>query len=327
MLNNLFKKGFIIGIILLFISAGVLPSLGGKDIDKYSKIKYEIESNSDWYYLKSYPNYAPHGLPDFNQTQQYDWKNIDNHNDCCGATCLANIFWWFDSKNEDSNGYPGDGFDNYSLVQIYHSEDNCTPGPLPDDHNYNNVNDLDTPYYQWRNTGELIEKIAWYTNRQKDSIIIQSLPNFFITIFNAFKLCYGAKKWICKNNLCDDFSVITVIKPDFNCIDKCVRQNKGVIVGFAVLDESEDVDWGHFVSVAGINSNGFIALSDPVWDKENYSESSIEHNNPYYVSHDIYEINFTTPLPFLSSWCIPDYAGKHLGVVEFALIISQKENQ
>jgi hypothetical protein len=120
-----------------------------------------------WYYKPSYANYAPLGMPDFNQTQDA-WKSIvDGGNgiantaaagddiqvvpvggavspgdvvvapgpNCalntapagddiakwafCGPVAVANCFWWFDSKFDDPNGHPGDGVDNYSLVQDY----------------------------------------------------------------------------------------------------------------------------------------------------------------------------------------------------------------
>jgi hypothetical protein len=120
-----------------------------------------------WYYKPAYANYAPQGIPDFNQTQDA-WKSIvDGGNgiantaaagddiqvvpvggavsfgdvivapgpNCalntvpagddvakwafCGPVAVANCFWWFDSKFDDPNGYPGDGVDNFSLVQNY----------------------------------------------------------------------------------------------------------------------------------------------------------------------------------------------------------------
>jgi hypothetical protein len=132
-----------------------------------------------WYYKPAYTNYAPQGMPDFNQTHD-SWKSIvDGGNgiantaalgddiqvvpvggavsfgavivapgpNCalnsipagddvakwafCGPVAVANCFWWFDSKFDDSNGYPGDGVDNFSLVQKYSVTDDHLKTNVP----------------------------------------------------------------------------------------------------------------------------------------------------------------------------------------------------
>ena len=47
----------------------------------------------------------------------------------CGPVAVANCFWWFDSKFANPDGTPGDGVDEFSLVENYgvaddHSSDN-----------------------------------------------------------------------------------------------------------------------------------------------------------------------------------------------------------
>jgi hypothetical protein len=132
-----------------------------------------------WYYKPAYTNYAPQGMPDFNQTQD-QWKSIvDGGNgiantaaigddiqvvpvggavsfgavivapgpNCalntnpagddvakwafCGPVAVANCFWWFDSKFDDPNGYPGDAVDNFSLVQKYSVTDDHLKTNVP----------------------------------------------------------------------------------------------------------------------------------------------------------------------------------------------------
>jgi hypothetical protein len=132
-----------------------------------------------WYYKPAYANYAPQGMPDFDQRQD-QWKSIvDGGNgvantnavgddiqvvpaggavnpgdviiapgpNCmlnsnpagddiakwafCGPVAVANCFWWFDSKFDDPNGHPGDGVDNFSLVQNYGVGDDHSKANVP----------------------------------------------------------------------------------------------------------------------------------------------------------------------------------------------------
>ena len=288
-----------------------------------ASINLESTTESEWYYLPAYPNYAPSGLPDFSQVQQEDWRG-PKYPDCCGAVALVDILWWFDSKHEDPNGFPGDGYDNYSLVSNYNSLDNPTPGPNHDDHNFNNVNDNRTPWNRFRRGGELIEKFAWYAYRQKDAFwfrLLGPLAGFY----TQFKLYQDVKKWLKDAGLQNQYSVKIVFKPDFSFINECVRSNQGVMLTIAGYDPEVKpfgVFWGHCVAVAGINSSGEIALSDPMRDRINPSANPAGHNNASIVSHDIYKVNFNSPWPLISSLCIPDYCKEGVQVI-FATVISE----
>jgi len=282
-------------------------------------------NDSDWYYLPGYPNYAPSGLPDFSQLQQKDWWG-HKYPDCCGAVSLANVLWWFDSKNEDINGFPGDGNNTYPLVQDYCPLGIPNPGPNSDDHNFNNVNDNQTSFPIIGGTGELIERIAFYTNRQKNTL----LPKFlgpFNGPYNALMLYLGANKWFRKSGLKNQYSIKVKIKPKFSFIDECVRNNKGVILGLLGYDpevEPFGTIWGHFVAVAGVNSSGKIAFSDPVRDRLNPSLDPAEHNNASIVSHDIYNISLDSPWPLISDCFLPNYS-KESVYIPLAIVISQIE--
>lgn len=279
----------------------------------------ESTTESEWYYLPAYPNYAPSGLPDFSQLQQKDWWGSKSP-DFCGAVSLADILWWFDSKHEDPNGKPGDGVGTYPLVQDYHAPGTPEPGPYSDDHSFNNVNDNRTPWHRFRRSGELIERIAWYTNRQKDAPWVKILGPLNGP-YNGLKLYLGAKRWLRETGLQDQFTIKCIVKPDFSIINECVRNNDGVILGLVGYDPEFGI-WGHFVAVSGINPNGYIAFSDPLQDVMNSSLDPAEHNNASIVSHDIYRVNLTSPWPRISSWCLSDYFEECVPVVG-AVIISE----
>ena len=48
-----------------------------------------------------------------------------------GPAALANCFWWFDSRFANPDGIPGDGVDEYSIVQSYGVDDDHSPDNVP----------------------------------------------------------------------------------------------------------------------------------------------------------------------------------------------------
>jgi hypothetical protein len=287
-----------------------------------------------WYFLPSYPNYAPQGLPDFDQKQdnwkarQGKWRLIGGLWSFCGPTSLANIFWWFDSKHEDPLGYPGDGKDDYPLVGKYYAPGTPTPGPYLDDHNFNNVNDLKTRWNHGRGAKELIETIAWYcnTNFCRYPFVRGSAGTF------AKYLEAGARKWIQDAGLQDRYTIEGIWRPDFSLIVDKIHNNSGVIVNLLLYNSNALVFQtflGHYVAVAGIHPNGMIALSDPFQNVANPLPSPAEHNDASIVSHDCYPVNFTSPFPEKASWWIPEYFDFGVkrvgGIAQYAMIVSEIE--
>lgn len=157
------RKGYKLLNILLFVSmllSGMIP------------VTAIVNENTGWYYKPGYPNYAPSGMPDFDQKQDA-WKAIepgpngvidsiasgDDYynseenrivpgNNCrlettpagddvavwafCGPTAVANCLWWFDSKYADPNGVPGDGKDKFDLVKDYGVGDDHLAANVPE---------------------------------------------------------------------------------------------------------------------------------------------------------------------------------------------------
>lgn len=281
-----------------------------------------IESADGWYFLPSYNNYAPSGLPDFDQRQHISWKRGYIWS-FCGPVALANILWWFDSKHEDEQGIPGDGNDDYPLVRNHNVHSTPLPGPQYDDHNFNNVNDATTPWDKDPDKCEFIEQLATYCN-----IYWHKIPFISISGTDRFQLANGARKWIRDAGLEDEYNVENIAQPSFSLIVERVRQNQGVILhgGYYIPGFPEFITLlsGHFFAVAGIHPDGYISISDPYYDIANPTENYTLHNDPQYVSHDTFEISYDPPIPSIAKWWIPSFERHRRVLIRAAIIISER---
>lgn len=308
---------------LVLCSALIAPQVIAMLLPQTGSIEKNAKSDrfgDDWYYLPSFPNYAPSGLPDFDQRQD-NWRS-DWRWTFCAPTALADVLWWFDSKHSDPNGTPGDGIDTFPLVSDYNAPGSQEPGPHSDDHNFNNVNDIETPWLGI-NAGELIERIAWYVNTNRCRNPLSDIPGT-----GRLYMKWGMKKWIRDVGLQDVFEVKTIFRPSFSKINERLRNNEGIILRLGFYHGGPKLFpliFNHQVAVAGISSDGYIAVSDPEWDITNPSSDPTEHNDASIVSHDIYEVSFQSPCPLISSWWIPEYAQHRSVVVLAATIISEIE--
>ena len=214
----------------------------------------KVSSTAGFYWIPSYPNYAPAGLPDFDQKQDR-WKKItpgpdgvinstvvgdDVYNaqenciapgpDCylnstvasddveewvfCGPAAVANSFWWFDSKFADPTGTPGDGNDQFALVQDYGAGDDHAKANAP----------------------LLIEKLARAMNTtQKGTTYINDMQN-------------AITAWISATGLQNKLTSQISNQPTFSYIESQIEQNQNAIlllgsydyvVGNLVVDQAQ----------------------------------------------------------------------------------------
>ncbi|MCD6344212.1 MAG: hypothetical protein J7M17_01215, partial [Anaerolineae bacterium] len=93
-----------------------------------------------WGVWQPWQDYAPNGMPDFDQ-KQGGWQSMFTPQwTFCGPVAAANSLWWFDSKFEPNPISPLPYNDNYPLVQTY------DPSGAWDDHDPLNVDDTATPW-------------------------------------------------------------------------------------------------------------------------------------------------------------------------------------
>lgn len=251
MRKNEYKKA-VVSIAVLFIL--LITSVQATNISIVDNNEKTNETMS-WYWKPPYPNYSPQGLPDFDQKQDRwkkisagpngiidsvlegdDILNTDENciapgPDCylnstaidddieewafCGPVAVANCFWWFDSKYADPAGSPGDGKDQFALVQDYGSGDDhaITNPPL------------------------LIEKLAREMNTtEKGTTYIDDMQN-------------AINNWLISTNLTNKFTIQTYNQPTFSFIENEIKRSQNVIlllgsydfiVGPLVIDQSQN---------------------------------------------------------------------------------------
>jgi hypothetical protein len=89
------------------------------------------------YFKPGYPDYAPSGMPDFDERQGwvYNWSDpiwhIWSH---CAPVAIANSLWWLDSRFEPGSVSPPAVSDGFPLVTSY-----ATMPPFFDDHDPSNA--------------------------------------------------------------------------------------------------------------------------------------------------------------------------------------------
>ncbi|KYK21643.1 hypothetical protein AYK25_07980 [Thermoplasmatales archaeon SM1-50] len=199
-----------------------------------------------------------------------------------------------------------------------------TPGPNSDDHNFNNVNDVQTSWRQGRGAKELIETIAWYCNTN-------FCRNPFICGFAGTYPKYleeGVRQWIQDTGLQNRYSLEALRKPTFPKIVEKLHNNSGIILNLLFYNSNAlffPTFLGHYVAVTDIKLKGSIALCALFQNIANPEPTSLEHNDVNIVSYDIYPVNFTSTLPEKASWWIEEYftvgAKKLAGIAVYALII------
>jgi hypothetical protein len=312
-----------------------------------TEVEYAImicPKREHWYWESSFQDYAPSGMPDFDQKQDGWVSPSTGHPTFCGPVALANCFWWFDSKYNLPPGLPGDSIDMFPLVRNYLGDNPALIGS--DDHDMWNVDHAGTfwfpgsspsptpqpfvpgpqpPVPPW---GELVERLGWNLNTDGYRSGASHEGTKVKDIEGAINTWLASETFSDGSTLADTLCGRTYQKPTFSLVNFWVRNNFGVILllGFWYWDTNS---WwrvgGHYVTVAGANgAQLMIAFSDPFFDNAETGDSGIVasgayiphspvphtdstiHNDAGNVSHDIYTVDLNSSSPG-GSWWIPDY--------------------
>jgi hypothetical protein len=297
-----------------------------------------------WHWEPSFEDYAPSGMPDFDQKQDGWVHLVTGQPTLCGPVAVANCFWWLDSKHNVPAGLPGDSTDLFPLVRDYLDNNPALIGF--DDHDMWNVDHTGTPWFPGGSPphppqpfvpgpqptlspwGELVERLAWELDTDgynSGTFVVGTKVEAMALGIDAW--CYG-QIFLDESSLRDTLCGRAWQMPTFSSVSSWVNDDFGVILllGFWYWDGNS---WwrvgGHYVTVAGININQvMIAFSDPFFDNAEtgalgrvldgayiphtpipHTDSTI-HNDAGNVSHDIYTVNLDSISPG-GSWWIPDY--------------------
>ena len=230
-------------------------------------------------------DYAPSGLPDFDQ-RQGGWQSADTsrwtHD---GPAAIADLLWWRDSQEETGATPPPAVADSYPLVSSYGDWD---------DHAARNVRPLIADLASQMGTAG--------TGTDLDDLVA------------------GLNGYLAARGLADDYSVTVQASPSYDWVREEAKQNRQVLLllGFWEMQPAQGATqaaWrrlgGHYTAVAGAacTADG-VALSDPFRDGAEFgwpgrvvpfgvhghaSGMAQEiHNDARYVSHDFYGITRTT---------------------------------
>jgi uncharacterized repeat protein (TIGR01451 family) len=215
-----------------------------------------------------YNDFAPSGVPDFDQRQD-GWGKLNPYDTWqwtfCGPVAAANSLWWFDSKFEMNGATPPTFAETYPLVHPY--------GPYPlDDHDPLNVDDPATPWppLGWPliappippGQGEFVEDLALYvkTDQMGSGTDVTDLRN-------------GIEQYLIDRSVRQGYVITQVYAPEFWWAAEEVERSEDVILllGFW-QNQTTGAGWvrlgGHYVTLAGVDKQGgYVGFSDPWFDR------------------------------------------------------------
>jgi uncharacterized repeat protein (TIGR01451 family) len=237
-----------------------------------------------------YTDYAPNGVPDFDQKQAC-WGPLapclagfpPAQYTYCGPVAAANSMWWFDSKFEPFPQPPTVNNENYFLITTYLP----WKGMGLDDHDPVNVGGMMGPGVPAPpgiiSPPSLVEDLAWYfdTDGQRTHPPVARTGTVVQDMF------YGLQWWLYGGNPAwgpgpagpragsyyDDYHVQMVKAPAWNWVVGEVKRSEDVVLLLGFWEEVPPLSGyferrgGHFVTVAGIDPDAQqIAFSDPYYD-------------------------------------------------------------
>jgi hypothetical protein len=256
-----------------------------------------------WYLKPPYRDYAPSGMPDFDQRQDA-WGPGQGIYTWCGPVACANSLWWLDSQFEPTPIPPPIINDNFNLVTSYN------PG-IWDDHDVKNV----MPF---------VRDLAWHM----DTDAIQSGDGHIGTRWQDMER--GIKTYLIQQGVDTLFEVHNYTFPEFWEIEEEILICQDVVLLLEFFQDLGGGEWmriydnpslefGHYVTAAGVNSTALV-ISDPIQDAfeagltdgqspipHPWPHANDVHNDTKYVSHDAYQANLWNmpPMPYPSPYGVP----------------------
>ena len=250
-----------------------------------------------WYTKPPYPDYAPSGMPDFDQSQDM-WGPGQGIYTWCGPVAVANSLWWLDSEYE-------------SLYNLYPVPPPAISDSFP----------LVTAYGQWDdhdvlNVDPLVRNLAWLMDTDDQQ------PPFDGHSGTRWQdMESGISQYLVQQGVPGMFEVHSGEFPEFEWIENETERCQDVVLflefwswtglTWQPLYDNPSLESGHFVTCAGVNSTSLeLLISDPYWDAFEsqinpkgrspvphvYPHPTALHNDAQFVSQDAYQAsNYTGP--------------------------------
>jgi len=244
-------------------------------------VVFRASAVSPWqgYVKPAYRDYAPSGMPDFDEKQDM-WGPSQGVYTWCVPVAVADSLWWLDSEYESrncSNPVPPPTIsDHFNLVTAY--------SPAWDDHDPRNVAGLVAN----------LAALMLTDNGHVGTRWVDVLP--------------GIQAYLIQQGVSSLFEVHQMAFPDFGWIDAQVTQCQDVEL-FLEFWYFTPQGWipvtypsfeaGHCVACAGSDAQTTqVLISDPWYDVSVPAANPSVHNDTQYVSHDPYTVAqymFTPP--------------------------------
>ena len=303
------------------------------------------EPTADWLYKSSYPNYAPSGMPDFDQRQNPGWMSIE-----------AGLNGFLESAPMGDDMITPNGLSiapgpNNNLETVPMGDDvveYCYCGPTAA---ANCLWWFDSKYGDPTGTpGDGLDEFDMVMDYGPGDdhlpanvpFLIEDLASMFATNIRAgtdpYNMTIGLNMWLQMKDLDSMLYVHNESWPDFEFVATEIERCQDVMLFIGFYSEEGQRTGGHIVTSAGVNRNNMqIAISDPIKDIANPTGNYLLHNNASIVSHDIYNATMGAPVPgipphawylssFTSGYGYPQQPPVYYGIVEHAVLLSPQPN-
>ncbi len=304
----------------------------------------EMNTSGEWRNKSPHINYAPMGMPDFDQRQR-PWQSIN-----AGQNGFLESIQMGDDVVVNSNP----GRNNVSIAPgMNHILDS---GPGGDD----------TPEFAYCGPTAAANALWWLDSKYSDlfgargdgydnhslvidygvgddhdpanvPLLIKDLAVRFQTNMvgetNVTNMVDGLNQYLIDRNQAGNYSVRNESWPMFEMVAEEVNKCNAAILFLGFYDTDGNRIGGHIVTVAGVEVGAFeINISDPIWNIANPIADYRAYNDTANVSHDNYVVMPGSPHPSLppQTWWLQGYVSGYnylvppiyYGVVEHAVYIS-----
>ncbi len=242
----------------LQVSSGTYTFLIGTSIGSFTATFSIGLAPAPWvgFVKPSYPDYAPSGMPDFDQKQD-NWMFPNSGWTWCGPVSVADSLWWLDSEYESIINQhpvpPAAISDSYSLVTAY--------GPW-DDHDPQNV-------------GPLVTNLSWLMDTDGMRTGLSHTGTFF-TDMQAGISQYLAQQGLNPYGDCDGNGVV-----DYNdvlMLTKAFNSRPGS-PNFLACDINHDNK---------VDIKDILILGNNLWKVGQFYEHTVEFPSISYIENETY---------------------------------------